>query len=330
VKRARPTILAVGLASGLALVASACGDTAPVSPALSVNGDELSNADFVDQLELLAGNAAFVNAISSLGVSVETAPGRFSTDFAASQLSSEIQARLIRDEVTVRGLTIDAAIGTYARQVAPFFIGLDPSNPATGAAFNALPEDYRAGIERIAGERITLQASLGGVGNVADAIAEAGRDVVCVSQIAFGTEEEAVDAFERIADGEDFVTVAGQIQGNDGVLGCISATVPPDGLPPVYTDLLAAPVGEVQEPVEAEGSWLVLVTEPASESEAISVAVDVVVGAGGPAFSAWLAEASAAADVFVDARYGTWDPTQGSVVPPSGTTAPRPQPLPGG
>jgi hypothetical protein len=52
-------------------------------------------------------------------------------------------------------------------------------------------------------------------------------------------------------------------------------------------------------------------------AEAIAVQTQM-----GPDYSAWQADAAKKADIDISPKYGTWDPTQGSVTPPPGPTQP--------
>lgn len=143
---------------------------------------------------------------------------------------------------------------------------------------------------------------------------------VCASHVLVETEDEAKTVVERLDAGEDFAAVATEASidtgtGPDGgSLGCSSASV---YVPEFAAATVAAPIGEVTQPVETDFGYHVILVEnrtvataeevlPLVEEQLVVVAID-----------AWLLDAVATADVTVGADYGTWE-TEPSpqVVPP--------------
>lgn len=143
---------------------------------------------------------------------------------------------------------------------------------------------------------------------------------VCAAHILVETEEEAVAVIERLDAGEDFAAVAAEVSTdpgsgpNGGSLDCSPAS---RYAPEFAQAAVAAPIGEVTEPVETEFGYHVIVVESrtvATSEEVQPLMEQQLVSA---ATSEWLLEAITAADVTVEAQYGTWE-TEPSpqVVPP--------------
>ena len=144
---------------------------------------------------------------------------------------------------------------------------------------------------------------------------------VCASHILVETEDEADAVIERLDAGEDFAVVATEVSidtgtgPNGGSLDCNLASV---YAPEFAEAAVAAPIGEVTEPVETEFGYHIIVVESrtvAATPEEVQVLMEeqLVSAAAGQ----WLLEAITAADVTVVAAYGTWE-TEPSpqVVPP--------------
>lgn len=157
----------------------------------------------------------------------------------------------------------------------------------------------------------------------------------CVSHILVETEEEALDALERLDGGEEFGALATELStdaqsaANNGILPCGS---PQGYVPPFQEAVLSATVGEVHpEPVESQfGYHVVLVTDrqiptdgdlPSDEDLADGVRDNAVL----VALEEWFLTAVTEADVAVAEEFGTWDPDSPNgptVVPPSQTSTP--------
>ena len=143
---------------------------------------------------------------------------------------------------------------------------------------------------------------------------------VCASHILVETEDEAEAVLERLDAGEDFAVVATEVSidtgtgPNGGSLDCSPAF---RYVPEFAEAAVAAPIGEVTEPVETEFGYHIIVVESrtvATPEEAQVLMEEQMVSA---AASEWLLEAITTADVTVEAAYGTWE-TEPSpqVVPP--------------
>lgn len=134
----------------------------------------------------------------------------------------------------------------------------------------------------------------------------------CVSHILVPTEEEANAAKARIDGGESFAEVAKDV-GTDGTapnggdLGCgpLSQYVPEFG-----AAALELPLNTVSEPVKSQfGYHLILVTERTTQpfdDVVDQLRTQVEQTKGGTLLQDWLLSTVKAADVSVDAKYGTW------------------------
>jgi parvulin-like peptidyl-prolyl isomerase len=149
---------------------------------------------------------------------------------------------------------------------------------------------------------------------------------VCASHILVATQDEADDVFTRLEAGEEFGELAAELStdtasgANNGVLECSS----PDAYVDAFKEaVLIAPIGEVHdEAVQTEfGFHVILVTDrqppAAADLPTDEVLIDglrdqaVVVD-----LEDWFLSSVEAADVTVEAEYGTWQPNPPTVVPP--------------
>ena len=143
---------------------------------------------------------------------------------------------------------------------------------------------------------------------------------VCGSHILVETEDEAEAVLERLDAGEDFAVVATEVSidtgtgPNGGSLDCSPAA---RYVPEFAEAAVAAPIGEVTEPVQTEFGYHIIVVESRTAATPEEVQVLMEEQLVSAAASEWLLEAITTADVTVEAAYGTWE-TEPSpqVVPP--------------
>lgn len=146
---------------------------------------------------------------------------------------------------------------------------------------------------------------------------------VCPRHLLVETEEEAVEARERILAGEDFAVVADEVSLDTvsvgGALPCPSS--PTEYVEPFGSIIAAAPIGEVTEPFRTEFGWHVVRVEdrafPASFEDFASdperwLPRTVVEGA----WANWRDDAVGRAGIVVRSQIGTWFPQADGIIPP--------------
>lgn len=127
----------------------------------------------------------------------------------------------------------------------------------------------------------------------------------CVSHVLVATDAEAQEVLERLEGGEDFADLATELstdQGSaaaGGALGCAPSS---NYVGPFAAAVDEAELGEYVGPVETDFGFHVLVVD--------RYEVDGVEEASGR-----LRERLSGADITVDERLGTWDPSQFAVLP---------------
>ncbi|HEX5630079.1 MAG TPA: peptidylprolyl isomerase [Acidimicrobiia bacterium] len=141
---------------------------------------------------------------------------------------------------------------------------------------------------------------------------------VCARHILVATETEAQDVYVQLLAGADFAALADELStdtGEGGDLGCRPAAV--------YVDEFAAaameaPIGEVFGPVQSQFGWHVLLvserTTPTREEVAADPITHLASGEADRIWEEWVSAALSAADVVVEAKYGSWTST--GIVPP--------------
>jgi hypothetical protein len=133
---------------------SACSKTD--NPAVEVNGRAYSDADFVEELDQLAGNEVL---LKEFGIDASQLRGKgkgtYSPDFADSILSQRVQYLLFEGEREKRGVKISAADRTQAKQIA--FSQPDSADQVLAGFSKAFAKRY---IDDIAGA-LALQADIG-------------------------------------------------------------------------------------------------------------------------------------------------------------------------
>lgn len=144
--------------------------------------------------------------------------------------------------------------------------------------------------------------------------------LVCAAHILVATAEEATTVQARLADGEDFATLAGELSldtgsgASGGDLGCTS---PSRWVEPFAAASLSGEIGAVTEPVETEFGYHLIRVDSRTEAttEELQQALrDIRLG---EIVEDWYFAAVTGAEVTVAEEYGTWElepiPT---IVPP--------------
>lgn len=146
---------------------------------------------------------------------------------------------------------------------------------------------------------------------------------VCSSHILLESAEDAQAALGRAEAGEDFAALAielstGPSGPGGGDLGCTSPT---SYVPEFAAAVQEAELGVPHGPVETQFGWhVILVTDrlaPGFEDVREQIVVEMRTSGSEDLWIAWLSDSLAAADVEVEAEYGTWttEPAP-NVIPP--------------
>jgi foldase protein PrsA len=312
---------------------AACGDDEP-APAAVVDGTEITEQSVVDELEAIAGNADYLESLEQsleqsglavLGDEEDT----FNSAFAAQVLSRQIQYTIVSNEVARRELVVDDACEAAARD--ELVSGL-ASFSATGdgdAIYEAFPPAYRDQLVSWNAGVLALQGDLAEQPCVNEAAIEdyfeanrAEFTQVCARHILVATLEEAEAIETELAAGADFATIATErstdpgsgAQGGD--LGCAAAGGYVEGF---NEAVLSQPIGEVGPPVESQFGFHIVVVDSREDAELEDVrdqVTSVLASNVQTGFGEWFNNAMSAAEVTVDARYGTWDAATGQIERP--------------
>ncbi len=147
---------------------------------------------------------------------------------------------------------------------------------------------------------------------------------VCTRHILVPTLEEAEAARQRIDQGEEFGDVAAEV-GQDGTAqenGELGCSPPSQYVGPFADATLDAPVGELFGPVQTEFGYHLIIVDsreaPALDEIRDTVVAQVEANRGTTLLNDWALAELQAAEVVVEAEYGTWDPVAIQVVPPEG------------
>jgi peptidyl-prolyl cis-trans isomerase C len=135
-----------------------------------------------------------------------------------------------------------------------------------------------------------------------------GRTNACVRHILVASEQEALDAKERIDGGEDFATVAIEVSTDGsapsgGDLGCEALGL---YVAPFAEAAASARVNAVTGPVETEFGWHLILVESREEPSITQLKEEINAGRVNQLIDAWLIETVTDATVTVDSQFGTW------------------------
>ncbi|MCU1498954.1 MAG: PpiC-type peptidyl-prolyl cis-trans isomerase [Acidimicrobiales bacterium] len=331
--------------------ATACNGGGPVGrhPVATVDGHDITFDDVQDlmraqerfyeaerkkQVEAAAKGQADTSQVDGLLAELRgTGVGTWGTAGAASALSQLITYEAMVDELAQRGVKVTEAdtkkvrdaiveqVGGEAelKKLDEEFVDFTIKTQAASAAFQAQVAKAEKGDTSSAAERDARVREL-----YEQTKAET---PVCVNLIAAADQAAADAALNRVEAGEDFGAVAAEVSqdpgsaAKKGFLGCATSDTVAQSFPADYSDVQA---GDVFGPITtADGSVVVIqiasLTGPELDQvrEQIEAQVDAAGADPQGAATAALDELLVAADVYVDSRYGTWDPKTGTVRPPT-------------
>jgi hypothetical protein len=323
------------IASTAALIALAglavgCSESASTSAA-KVDGSVIDDSTFTDDLQAYSDNTLF-QAQQPTGAG--GAEGTVSNQFARTVLRTEILFQLVSQEVASRGLDTSTLDPTLVEQQTWGRFSSDGSS----AVFTAFPKSFQERELQKTADVIALQQAYAGAPTDAALQAEYDKDPrrwgnVCASHILVATEDEAKAVKAQLDAGADFATVAaststdqsaatngGSLTNADG--SCMKAST---FVPEFVDGALAATVGEPSQPVQTQFGWHIIKVdkwEPVPFDEAKADIQASLANEGTTALSAWLTSALKG-DIWVNPRYGTWDPNTSSILEPgSDATSP--------
>jgi parvulin-like peptidyl-prolyl isomerase len=318
-----------------------------------VNGTTISMESFYGDLDAFAQNAEVREAFGFGEPYTEGDETSYSTEFTAQMLSFRVASLLVEQELAETGQSAT----DQDRQQAQQTLEQVPATADLPEDVRLRLVDELANQQALS--RV-LEEESGGSGvtdeqvrqyyddNVEAFMANLGGESACLSHILIAFDPtnfsaveptpaqdadaraRAQEAVDRVRAGEDFAAVAAVSDdtasaAEGGDLGCIGRGT---GYPEAFEEAaLTQPIGEVGDPVRTEFGYHVLLVRtqgvvPFEEIEDdIRAQLEQQAQQAGGSLGPWLQEAAATADVTVDPRFGTFDPSSGGlVVPPDGPT----------
>lgn len=319
---------AVG-AAAVAVLLSSCGTVQP--DAARLNDWTFSDRDFRDELAYYGDNEQYRIADPTAFPNGTT--GTASNEWARGRLFRSMLFSVLAAEVDERGLEATEAQVEEATANAQAEFSPD----GTSAVWNGFPQGFKDHeIDRHT-DLLLMQEAL--AGDTSDAALQARYEEtsdqyqkLCVAHILLETEEEAKAVLAELEGGADFATVAEQrsidpsAQNNGGTLnGPDGSCVPTNQLDADFVaGALAAEPGTPTQPVQTQFGWhIILVDEvqPMPFDEAKPSLLQAAQAEANAKLSELLRQALSGDDIWVNPKYGVWDPVEQAVQPP-GWTAP--------
>jgi hypothetical protein len=343
----RLIVLLIVLAGGLAAAAFAVP-----SNAATVNGVSISQQELNSDLSAIAGSAkyqCFLNAQEAVGTSGQTGlpavtragegegSGAFSTvttDFAATYLDTVIGHQLIFELAAQRHLEVTPqeitdAHAALSNQITGYLQAVSGSQFACGSVTAAevlktMPTSFINETVRFDATVAVFEENVAGVGSSTADLekyfeAHASEfDTACLTVAGYASQSDAVAAAAQVAAGTPFAQVAAQVSGG-GPKGCDILYGVASALP-AGTNLESLPLNAVSSPIAQNGDYfLVQITKrtPTPFAQARSEVESAVQSAGATKARTQVNAAEKSADVWVNGRYGQWQPAQAQILPPS-------------
>ena len=324
---------AVVLVLCLFLAGAACTSTTS-APAASINGNKVSTEDLVEELNAIQANPDYIKTLESGAPSngitvVGTSPGSFDAAFVSQVLLRQLDYALIHSEIAKRKVAISDACKRQARDDAMLNLG-NQNAQAGQALFEKFPKRYQDLLLQRNTDVIALEAALNGqdCGKSLDAQSyyDAHKDQFtkqCISLIAVPDPATADAVVAQARAGADFASLVQQYsidatsKANKGDVGCL---LPSQFNPSVESLITSAKVGDVLDPLPGQGGVSILKLtdrQVAPFSEVQSEAQSLAQTNATQAFGSWLQDARSKAQVTVDPRYGTFDPSRFQINPPA-------------
>ena len=333
-RRTRLLALAATVVLALALAACGGGDDDSASPttsgraaegtAATVNGTEISAAQLQAELDAIAGNDAYVQQLETSGVSITDEAGGLDAAFVAQVLDRQIFLTLVNAELSAQGIEPSESVVAAARE--DVIAGVSGQE-----VFDAFPESYQQQLVDWGAAALALQLSFIGLDAVDDAALQAWYeanpdkfDEICVRHVLVETESDAQAALAELQSGADFAQVAAArsidtTSGQEGgSLGCVGR----GRFVSEFEDAaFAATPGELVGPVQTEFGYHLIIVDQHNSRSLDDLGDDLlptILASSDAPFGEFVDATVTGADVQVDPRYGTWNPTS--------ATGPRTEP----
>ena len=297
-------LLAASLCASVAIALSSCGSV-PANAA-TVDGTDISRADFQRDLKALAANPSLLNLTGGTEVSIEG-------DAARGWLTQIITWKAAEDLLAAHGLEPSAeATQSVSQQI---------ESGAAAELPQAMKDEVARGVASI-DSLAQIPAPTTDELKQLYAVEPARTGTLCARHILVATEAEAQAVLDELEGGADFAQLAmerstepaakdtgGALAGSDGN-ACLPISSYQTNFDPAFAaGALAAEPGVPTQPVKSAFGWHVILVRPFDE-----VADDMAALIATAPGDAALTGALAAADVTVDPRYGRWDAAKGNVV----------------
>ena len=294
-KRAAPifvtAVVVTALVVGVVLLATGSG-----ASAFAVNGEQVSQSTIDDELAVLHDNTDISSAISGAQVT-PTPAGSISVGVSNAWVNLRILSSVADQALHRRGGHVTAA-------------DRKSSGVQASAGFKALPHDFgQELIRRVAIVRALQRLVSADTASVSAALSKSCPSGRYVSHILVADLATAQSLKQQLDGGADFATLAaasstdtGSAQ-QGGSVGCVG----PGSFVKAFQQVaLTQAIGVVSDPVKTKfGYHLILVSDKPSSSDISAATLSV------------LLQIVRRANVDVDARYGTWDATNGRLVAPT-------------
>jgi hypothetical protein len=316
----RPLLAAAG-AVALALVASACSVVQP--DAARVDGTNITQSDFEDQLKNLKDDPQFIPSQPI----TNTETGALNNEWVRNVLWVNAFGIFAKDQNEAAGVappTDDAFEQTVRTQTATI-MGIDPGS----GQWASVAEANRKPVEDNVAQILTL---FNRYRSEADdpAQVQAFYDQqpdrfarLCARHILVPTQGAAEDVKRRLDAGEDFGTVAADVStdgsaADGGLLYTEGQDCPTANtyVQEFVDGALATPVGDVSDPVQTQFGWHVIVTDKLERRSFDEAKAEVAEYMRSTASQRAVADFGDA-DVWVNPRFGVWDVETGFIDAPA-------------
>lgn len=318
-----PRLIALALVSAVLL--AACGDSGSaggVRPAaITIDGTKISDADVAANVKIftfLSGLNGAPCGSKAAGETDQAACARF----AIGSLIQEhfVDAYAAEHDITVAQTDKDAILSQLEKSLG----GAQAVDDKLAAAGIGRPE-----LQELAGRILLFQKVQEAIGadNADEAALRAQYEQNILQFTTLDTEHILVDSKAKAQDAYDQVTAPGSTEkdflalakkisidpsakDNSGAIGAQSAS----GLDPAFAAAAAGlKPGEISTPVQSQFGWHVIRLVSKSIQSFADAKATLTQQQGSQAFDAWLKDATAAASIQVNPKYGKFDPTTGTV-----------------